>query len=345
MKNIIKTLLILIITLIAYFYYSYNNFTNKTIVFDEKTIEIKKWETLNNLASQLDINKYFLKKYLENNDSDFKLLAWNFKIEKNSNIKNIIKNLKVPLNLKEINITFLEWWNIYDIDNYLTNKWYINSQDYINYVENSEKIKILSGSDFFPNIINEDFISLEGYLYPDTYSLNYPLQINKLIIKQLNNFENKVYNNIKNHPNLKKIDNIKKLQKDTIYDIVKLASIVEKEERVLSEKSTVAWILKKRLQNGWNIWADITVCYPHKLTSEECKMVITKYIWEKSEYNTRTMTWLPKTPIWNPSYETINATLNDNKTEYWYYLHNIKSWKIYYWKTDSEHNLNKRYMY
>ena len=91
------------------------------------------------------------------------------------------------------------------------------------------------------------------------------------------------------------------------------------------------------------IWADITVCYPHELTANECKMVISKYINEKSEYNTRTMAWLPKTPIWNPSFETINATLNSKDTPYYFYLHDTGTGKIYYWKTNAEHEQNKRF--
>jgi UPF0755 protein len=89
------------------------------------------------------------------------------------------------------------------------------------------------------------------------------------------------------------------------------------------------------------IWADATVCYPHKLTADECKMVVSKYIKEKSEYNTRTMKWLPKTPIWNPSFDTINATLHSKETSYWFYLHDTSTGKIYYAVTNEEHNVNK----
>jgi cell division protein YceG involved in septum cleavage len=45
------------------------------------------------------------------------------------------------------------------------------------------------------------------------------------------------------------------------------------------------------------IGADITVCYPYRLTGNECKLVVSKYIKDKNEYNTRTMRGLPKTPI------------------------------------------------
>ena len=122
--------------------------------------------------------------------------------------------------------------------------------------------------------------------------------------------------------------------------VINLASIVEKEEKVTANKKTVAWILKKRLQENWFIWADITVCYPYRLTANECKFVVSKYIRDKNDYNTRTKLGLPKTPIWNPSYETIEATLNHKDTPYYYYLHNTK-WQIYYAKDNAGHVYNK----
>jgi cell division protein YceG involved in septum cleavage len=79
-------------------------------------------------------------------------------------------------------------------------------------------------------------------LYPDSYKIKYPIQINKLVIKQLDNFEQKVYNKI-----------LSEKSTDEIIKIVNLASIVEKEEKSNSEKPTVAGILKKRLENNWNI--------------------------------------------------------------------------------------------
>jgi cell division protein YceG involved in septum cleavage len=68
------------------------------------------------------------------------------------------------------------------------------------------------------------------------------LEINKLVIKQLNNFEEKVYNKILSDKN-----------PNEIYEIVNLGSIVEKEEKSDKEKPTVAGILKKRFENNWNI--------------------------------------------------------------------------------------------
>jgi UPF0755 protein len=283
--------------------------------------------------------------YIKNNVSDFQLKAWNFKISENADINQILIDLQNPLIENEISITILEWWNIYDIDYYLTNKKLIKKWDYINYVTNKDKIKQLTK--FFPFI--EWLNTLEWYLYPDTYKvISNNFKINVFVIKQLENFENKVYNKLFLTPTpsgtpLKKGRN--KYNNKKIEEVINLASIVEKEEKNIAEKPIVAWILKKRLDNWWMIWADITVCYPHQLTANECKMVITKYINEKSDYNTRTMAGLPKTPIWNPSFETINATLNYKKTPYWFYLHDTKTSHIYYAETNEWHSINKaRYL-
>jgi len=307
----------------------YQNFKSKIIIKKDTIITINKWETFYSLAKKLNLNNFFYKIYLSKNPPNFELQAWKYKINSWSTISEILNSLNKPAIAKEIKLTILEWWNIYDIDNYLTKKWLIKKWNFIKYVTNKEKILKLSK---FYKFIYPELNTLEWYLYPDTYKVNENnFKINKLVVKQLDNFEKKVYNTILN-----------KYSKEKIQEILKLASIVEKEEKNPKNKAIVAWILKKRLNNSWPIWADITVCYPHKLTSQECKMVVSKYIREKSKYNTRTMLGLPLTPISNPSFETIYATINSKKTPYWFYLHNTKTWKIYYAKTIEEHNQNKR---
>jgi UPF0755 protein len=325
---------ILIFIIIWFFIYKwYSDFKTDILVEKEIVIEVKEWEIIQDLADKLGINRNYLKIYLKKNNPDFELIVWNFKIEENSNIEEVLKWLQKPIILDEISITILEWWNIYDIDEYLTNKKLIEKGEYINYVNNPEKIKALTEFFTFIKWLN----TLEGFLYPDTYKvISNNFKINVFVIKQLENFENKIYNKIFTENEKQKYDN------KTIEEVINLASIVEKEEKNLDEKATVAGILKKRLNEWWMIWADITVCYPHELTANACKMVVTKYINEKSEYNTRTMQWLPKTPIWNPSFETINATLNSKDTSYWFYLHDSVTWKIYYAETNAQHEQNKR---
>lgn len=327
MKFIIKFWIFLVIIVFWIFFLNYNNFKNDNIIKNDININIEPGDYFNTLWNKIEeFDNIFYKIYIKNNPPSFELREWNYVIKSESNIEEALKSLNKPIYIEK-DITILEWWNIFDIDEMLFIKWLINKGDYISYVTNKEKIKELGK--FYDFIDKQE--TLEWFLYPDTYKINLAdFAINKLVIKQLDNFEEKVYNKI-----------LKGYDTETITDVVNLASIVEKEERNVSEKSTVAWILKKRLNSWWMIWADITVCYPFKLTSEECKMSVTKYLYEVNDYNTRQKTWLPKTPINNPSYESIYATVNDKDTNYWFYLHDTSNWKVYYAETNSEHEYNK----
>ena len=266
------------------------------------------------------------------NPPEYILAEWVYNIAANSNIQEIITAFETPIQPDSKNVTFLEGWNIFDYDEYLTNIWFIEAWEFIAYCENPEKIQALSV--FFPQFLSPDLKSLEWFLYPDTYTIDTAnFGINKLVIKMLENFETKIGSFITNE------------DIQDIHNLTILASIVEKEERNPSEKSTVAGILKKRLDAWWMIGADITVCYPHRLTSEECKLSVTKYLYEENDYNTRQKRGLPAWPIWNPSLETLKATISHKKTPYWFYLHDTVTGKIYYAKTNEEHSINKsRYL-
>ena len=315
-QNIIFRLFKLLIWIIVIIwiikYNSYSNFKNEILINENNTIKINKWETFYSLSNKLDISKNNLKVYLKFNKPDYNLQAWEYNITSWSKISDIIESLKNPV-INEEKITILEWWNIYDIDDLLTNKWLIKKWDFIN-----------------------NWWDLEWMFYPDTYNINKSnFNLDIFVKKVLNNFDNKVRN---------KLPKEIWYNKEKLEELLILSSIVEKEANQRDnpeEISIIAWILKKRLEENWFIWADITVCYPYKLTSKECTpSFIWKHINDKNDYNTRTKLWLPKSPIWNPSWKTINATYNYKKTPYYYYLHD-NYWRIHYAKDNNEHINNK----
>lgn len=323
-----KIFFVLVFIWSLYFYFWYENFKKTPITTWLKVVIIENGDSFSWLSKHFEVlNSIYYKIYLRNNPPDFNLQSGMFEIEANANIETLINGLKKPVT-NEMRITLLEGRNIYDIDEYLTWKWLIKKWEYIK----------IASSDFNEYKKYYSFIAdastLEGFLYPDTYNINrLNFSVDDIITKQLNAFKTKVMDKIE-APYYGSIE---------LLDIINLASIVEKEEKNKDAKPIVAWILKKRLEAGWMIWADATVCYPYKLTSEECKMVVSKYIYEKNGYNTRTMKGLPETPISNPSAETIFATINDKETEYWFYLHG-SDWKIHYAKTNAEHEANKKYL-
>jgi len=158
----------------------------------------------------------------------------------------------------------------------------------------------------------------EGYLFPDTYYFYKNSSLDVVIKKMRDNFNNKA-------------------GKDVKYDIIKMASILEKEVKSDADRAIVSGIFWKRIQLGIPIQADITIAYilgvdKWKYSSEDIKV--------KSPYNTYTNLGLPPTPINNPGLSAINAALNPKQTDYLYFLSAPDGTTIYA-KTLEEHNANK----
>lgn len=180
-----------------------------------------------------------------------------------------------------------------------------------------------------------DTETLEGFLYPDTYNINpNNFRVKDLVASQLQNFQRKV------------IDSgiITDMGSIEILDIINMASIVQKEANKADnpeELAIIAGILKKRLNEGWQIGADATVCYAHAIATQDCTpSEVLQYLYEKNEYNTRQMTGLPATAIANPEAEVIEATIQSKDSPYYYYLHDSTG-QIHYGITDADHNRNK----
>lgn len=129
-----------------------------------------------------------------------------------------------------------------------------------------------------------------------------------------------------------------------IIEILNLASIVQKEANKADnpeEIAIIAGILKKRLDENWQIGADATVCYAYDIATQNCKPTqVVQYLYEVNDYNTRAMTGLPAGPIANPEDIIIKATANPTSSSYYYYLHD-SSGQIHYGKTNAEHLENK----
>lgn len=171
---------------------------------------------------------------------------------------------------------------------------------------------------------------------PDTYRVTGNTTVTEMVEKMLVNFDKKIYQPF--------IGSGKPVE--AFYDVLILASIVGEEEKSASQIGIVADILKKRLRQGWQIGADITVCYPDLIPGSDCqKYVNTYYSSPQSErtntYDTRTKTGLPPTPIASMTSAAFMATLNATaETPAWYYLHDSQG-IIHTATTNLEHEQNK----
>lgn len=170
---------------------------------------------------------------------------------------------------------------------------------------------------------------VEGYLFPDTYFVNAAAFDSEEFLKRLlKEFETRVVEGLSNELTA---------SNRTLADIVILASLLEEESRRGEERSVIAGILWKRLDERTGLGVDATIRYvldkPRAaLTSSDLAV--------DSPYNTRKYRGLPPSPIANPGLSSVTAALKPTASAYYYYLHDNDG-GVHYGRTNDEHNQNK----
>ncbi len=307
---------------------------------DQKII-IEKWDNFQSFIQDFsNIEKLWLKMHLFFNKNEIdlsKIQEWTYIFEWKHSKSEFLDVIKEWPKQDFQKYTVLEGWSIYDIDADLSEKDLIEEWDYISFVNSSEIITKYTDRYEFLSMADKDLKSLEWFLYPDTYHLDVWWNIvDQLVYLQLENFKNKVWT-------IHSQDILSLRSKFSWYDMLILASVVEKEERNTKNKPTVAGIFFNRLANGMRLDADITLCYGLHEPYETCTpALISRWIYDKNNiYNTRQVWGLPPQPISNPAVDSIDAVINPRETNYFYYLHDPQG-VIHYGKTVAEHNENKR---
>lgn len=266
-----------------------------------------------------------------------------YRFDKPLSYKQFLEVISLPPKPIAVKATFLEGWSSYDYDAMLAKKWLIQTGEYRAYITDRASIDSLRKTySFLPETID----SLEGYLYPDTYFIdaNRGNTVEQIVKLQLDNFYNKIR---WPDPELftwftKRLTQDEFTFKMSPYSIIKLASIIENEEKNDSNKQTIAWLFLNRIESNMMLWADVTLCYGKGITYSQCTpSYILEHLYETDNpYNTRKTVGLPPTPISNPSIQSIAAVLTYTRTSYVYYLHDTKG-NIYYGTTLDQHNANK----
>ena len=164
----------------------------------------------------------------------------------------------------------------------------------------------------------------EGYLFPDTYNFYKDSSVDDIVRKMLSTLDAKAGSLLASRP------------KDrTIFQILTMASLIEKETKNDPDRQMVSGILWKRLEAGMPLQVDATLIYitGRREIYEEDKKI-------QSPYNTYMYRGLPKGPISNPGLAAITSVLNPKDSPYWYYL-NSPDGKTIYSITLEQHNRAK----
>lgn len=161
--------------------------------------------------------------------------------------------------------------------------------------------------------------SLEGYLFPDTYEVPAELAVaNDLLARQLDNFAAQVLPRYERALAAGETDL-------SLYEVLTLASIVEREAVVAAERPRIASVYLNRLAADMRLEADPTVQYAlgyQPATNQWWKtpVFLEEYNTVDSPYNTYLYPGLPPGPICNPGLSSIEAVLQPEQHDYLYFV-------------------------
>ncbi|MEL4308776.1 endolytic transglycosylase MltG [Joostella sp. CR20] len=133
----------------------------------------------------------------------------------------------------------------------------------------------------------------------------------------------------------------------TPQQVVTLASIVHKETAMVTERPRVAGVYMNRLKKNMLLQADPTVIFAIKKKEGNFDKVIKRVLYKDLEldspYNTYKYAGLPPGPIAMPDISAIDAVLNYEKHDYYYFVADVKNFGYHkFAKTLSQHNANKQ---
>jgi UPF0755 protein len=237
-------------------------------------------------------------------NADTNLRAGRFSLRQGMTVNEIIDSLTSPESVEVLEVRFQEGWRTEE------------------YVDRLLELGLISSSEQFMDAINDgqwnyDFLAsrpsdatLEGFLFPDTYQFRADATPEDVINTLLSTFDRKV------PPELRaKADALGY----NFYQVVSIASIIEREAVVPDERPIIASVYYNRLEQNMPLQADPTVQYAvghpgdwwPELTQEDSD--------QDSPYNTYQYPGLPG-PICNPSLSSIEAALNPAQTDYLYFV-------------------------
>ena len=342
MKKIIF-LFLLIILIISFFLYSLASIYLPKHSFpgQEKIIDIEKGKGSKEIATLLKKegvirSEIFFLFYASLRGQIRQLQSGSYAFNTSMNIPQIIERLVKGDIIKE-KITIIEGWNLRDVGFYLENLGMFQAEELwelvgfpgVNYLKVNDLPLPKDFSAKYNFLADKPKEApLEGYLFPDTYEVVKGETLDIIVSKMLGNFGSKLKEEMR--------EEIKR-QGKSIFEIVTMASLLEKEVKTPEDKKIISGILWKRLEVGMPLQVDATISY---ITGKRTTKILIEETQIDSPYNTYKKRGLPLGPISNPGIDSISAAIYPQKSDYWYYLSTPEGETIFS-KTLNGHNSAK----
>jgi len=227
-----------------------------------------------------------------------KMQIGKYRFKSGTSNQSIIDNIQYGRTIETITVTIPEGLRATSQARMFAKNLGIDSAKFIEYVNDPE----------FAESLGVQSSSLLGYLMPKTYKFYWQTDEKDLVRELVNEFWKEFNDTMKAQATRRKM---------SVHEIVTLASIIELETRIDSERSLIAGVYINRLKRHMRLQADPTVQFalsgePHRLHYSDLLV--------ESPYNTYRNYGLPPGPINNPGKQSILAALYPSRHRYLYFV-------------------------
>lgn len=340
-KVMIKLMIVLVIVvaIVASLLMFYTQAQKPTGTKDEMVlVNVESGETYYSLLDTLEAeglinNALVAKIYLKLNNIS-QLQANNYELNKGMSLSEIIEVVSTgDFNyLVKYRMTVPEGLTILEVAEIVAKQTGSTKDEVIAAWDDKTYVSELCNDYWFLNeeeILDEEiFHPLEGYLYPETYTLTTDTPTIDYITRTMLDMTGKTLEKYKSD-----IENLD----FTVHEFLSFAAVVERESLFDKDRPSIAGVFMNRLKDGWNLESDITVLYVLgrtgvKLSNAEIQQA-------NSPYNTYLYNGLPVGPISNVSEVTIQSCIDYEEHDYYFFFAK-EDGTVVYGRNLAEHNAN-----
>ena len=200
-----------------------------------------------------------------------------------------------------VRFTIPEGFTVREIAARLEREGIVSSKDFLDKAKNFSPYRYMKAP-------REAMYRSEGFLFPDTYEVEPGTSAEAILQMMVRNFDEKLTDAMREQAEKKHL---------SVYELVTLASLVEKEARYEEDRPIIAQVFFKRLEINMPLQSDTTIQYLLDAPKEDVTYADTEI---DSPYNTYQNYGLPPGPIANPGMASIEAVLEPADTDYLYFV-------------------------
>lgn len=256
------------------------------------------------LLNEIISNETIWSMWMDKHYPSFKYQGGEYYLNSHMSYEEIAQKLKNPdVTHKSVKVCIPEGYNIFKIASTLEENGVCSAKDFLDACTDKSKYDY----SFISEIPDSATIAypLEGFLFPATYDFEENENAVSVVDKMLSAFADRITQSWRDYCAENNM---------TMYELLTLASVVEKETLGEGVAQRIASVFINRLNNGQQLQSDVTIDYGNELRAAGFADEIVV------SYNTYKCAALPSGPICNPGVENIDAVVNHEDTDYFYFF-------------------------